>query len=67
MQKHLHLCFRIVFFDTPRTFLHMHISQYASVVDMLRNEEPVWIVYTDPTDASIYTGTVEPVGEEETP
>ncbi len=44
--------------------LTMHERQLDTVVDMLRNEKPCYVVYSTPTIAYIRTGN-EPVGEEE--
>lgn len=41
-----------------------HIDQFPAVIDILRNEEPVWVHYSNPTFAHIFTGS-EPVGEGE--
>jgi hypothetical protein len=35
-------------------------------VDTLRSEKPIFVYYTSPTNAALYTGH-EPVGEEEGP
>lgn len=45
--------------------LRMHQEHLDSVVDMLRNEKPCFLLYNTPTYAYIWTGS-EPVGEEET-
>ena len=50
--------------DPKRAYLRMHERQIDSVVDMLRNEKPCSVYYSNSTYAYIYTGT-EPVGEEE--
>ena len=41
-----------------------HIDQFPAVIDILRNEQPVWVHYNSPTFASIATGS-EPIGEGE--
>jgi hypothetical protein len=41
-----------------------HIDQFPAVIDILRNEEPVWVYYSNPTFAHIFTGS-EPIGEGE--
>lgn len=41
-----------------------HIDQFPAVIDILRNEEPVWVFYNSPTFVSIATGS-EPIGEGE--
>jgi hypothetical protein len=43
----------------------MHQEHLDSVVDMLRNEKPCFLLYNTPTYAYIWTGS-EPVNEEET-
>lgn len=46
--------------------VYYHVEDWAVVVDMLRNETPVYFNYQDTNNAvQIYTGQ-EPVGEEET-
>ena len=46
--------------------IQMHRSEFHSVVDMFRNEKPIYVYFFNPTSAYIRTG-LEPVGEEETP
>lgn len=46
--------------------IYMHLSELPSVVDMLRNEKPIYVYYNNATDAYIRTGK-EPVGEGEIP
>jgi hypothetical protein len=41
-----------------------HIDQFPAVIDILRNEEPVFVNYSNPTFAQIFTGS-EPIGEGE--
>ena len=51
--------------STPKqAYLKMHERQLNSVVDMLRNEKPCSVYYSNQTYARIYTGK-EPVGKEE--
>ena len=71
------LCARIDFLDegaVPRALftssnddgaihLRMDLNRYAAVLDLLRNEGPIWI-WCAPPVAGIYTGR-ERVGEEE--
>lgn len=46
--------------------IYMHLSELHSMVDMLRNEKPIYLYYHDGTNAYIRTGK-EPVGEGEMP
>jgi hypothetical protein len=41
-----------------------HLDQFPAVIDILRNEKPVYVNYSNPTFAQIFTGP-EPIGEEE--
>ena len=52
-------------YTTSRIYLHASENQLDRVVDMLRNEKPCRVYYSNPTSAFVYTGK-EPVGEEET-
>lgn len=46
--------------------VYYHIDDWEALMDILRNEKPVYFNYQDKTNAAqIYTGS-EPVGEEET-
>jgi hypothetical protein len=46
--------------------VHYPMSSWAALLDVLRNESPVYFNYSDTSNAAqIYTGQ-EPVGEEET-
>ena len=51
--------------NPKRAYLKMHERQLDTVVDMLRNEKPCKMYYSNPKAAELYTGK-EPVGEEET-
>jgi len=45
--------------------VYYHLSDWAAVTDLLRNEKPVYFNFNDANNSSqIYTGS-EPVGEEE--
>ena len=45
--------------------VYYHVSAWAPLIDVLRNESPVYFTYSDTSNAvQIYTGQ-EPVGEEE--
>lgn len=48
-----------------RIFLHLNLSQFHSVMEMMRTEEPIYVYYYGPTNAALRSG-VEPTGEEET-
>ena len=43
----------------------MHEYQYRDVVDLLRNEEPLYLLFIDPAAILIATADTEPVGENE--
>ena len=46
--------------------VYYHIDDWEAIIDLLRNETPVYFNYSDTSNAAqIYTGN-EPVGEEET-
>ncbi len=45
-------------------FLSYSISQFHAVLDILRNEKPLWLYYRTATDAGLSSGR-EPIGEEE--
>jgi hypothetical protein len=47
-----------------RIFLHLNLCQFDAVLEMLREEHPIYIYYAGPTNAALRTGK-EPVGEEE--
>jgi hypothetical protein len=47
-----------------RIFLHFNLSQFHATMDLLRNEEPIFVYYGSPTNAALLSGK-EPVGEEE--
>ena len=46
-------------------FLFFHLEDFANIIDLLRNENPVFL-FLDGTTYSIITSTSEPVGEGET-
>ncbi len=50
---------------TERFILRYNLCQFHALVDMLRNEKPIFVTYNAPTSAFIRCG-LEPVGEEET-
>ena len=45
-------------------FLSYSISQLHAILDILRNEKPLWLYYRTATNAGLSSGK-EPVGEEE--
>lgn len=47
-----------------RVFVHYNLSQFHAILELLRNEKPVYLYYFAPSNAGIYTGK-EPTGEEE--
>lgn len=47
-----------------RVYLHVNLCQYHAVMDLLRNEKPLYVYYISPTNAALMSGK-EPVGEEE--
>ena len=51
--------------STQQVFVHYNLAQFHAILDMLRNEEPVYLYYYSPSNAGIFTGR-EPTGEEET-
>jgi hypothetical protein len=48
----------------PLCRIWYHIDQFPMVIDILRNEKPVWFHYESPTSAHMFTGS-EPIGESE--
>ena len=46
--------------------LYMHESDYPSVVDLLRNEKPLYLVYRSAKFGYVGTSEDEPIGAEET-
>ena len=47
-----------------RVFMHFNLSQFHATMEMLRTEQPIYIYYSSPSNAALYSGK-EPVGEEE--
>lgn len=47
-----------------RVFLHLNLSQFHAVLEMVRTEKPLYVYYQSPTNAGLMSGH-EPVGEEE--
>ncbi len=47
-----------------RIFIHLNLCQFAPVVQMLREEKPVYLYEFGPSNAGLMTGN-EPTGEEE--
>jgi hypothetical protein len=54
----------VVSTGVPWCRIWYHIDQFPAVIDILRNEKPVWVNYLSPTFAQIFTGS-EPIGEGE--
>ena len=50
---------------TKRVSAYMHVHNYPDVIDLLRNEKPIRLSFYAPT-VWISTGSLEPIGEEET-
>jgi hypothetical protein len=50
--------------DLTGADLYFHERQLSPIIDMLRNEKPVYLLVTDSPNAWISTGA-EPIGEEE--
>lgn len=53
-----------VFQEPGRVFVHYNLSQFSAVLEILRNEKPVYLFHFSPSNAGLQTGR-EPVGEEE--
>jgi hypothetical protein len=47
-----------------RVFLHYNLSEFHAVMDVVRNEKPLYLYYLSPSNAALRSGQ-EPVGEEE--
>ena len=45
--------------------LYYHLENYAHAVDLLRNEKPMFLLYTAPTAENGIRTSAEPLGEEE--
>ena len=53
-------------FDNGRYLLHYRYSELDDIVDMLRNEKPIYLIYQpEGTNNSRISTTSEPVGEGE--
>jgi len=48
-------------------FIHIHCphTKYPEVIDLLRNESPIYLGYNDSEQTAWLSTTAEPVGEEE--
>jgi hypothetical protein len=44
---------------------YYHPEQYPEVVDLLRNEKPIYLLYSSNKELAYLSTTVEPVGEAE--
>ena len=53
--------------SSGQRYLHFPMSRYLPVLDMLRNEGPVFVLWKDgdPPQGALQTGEPEPVGEGE--
>ncbi len=47
-----------------RIFIHLNLSEFHPVMDMLRDEKPLYLYYQSADNAALFSG-LEPVGEEE--
>jgi hypothetical protein len=47
-----------------RIFIHLNLSQFEAVSEIVRTEKPLYVYYQSPTNAALRSGQ-EPVGEEE--
>ena len=45
-------------------FLNYSIARFQAVLDILKDEKPLWLYYRNPTNAGFSSGR-EPIGEEE--
>jgi hypothetical protein len=45
--------------------IYYHLQDLANIVDMLRNEQPVYLLWSGPTSENGIKTTAEPVGEAE--
>ncbi|RSC93157.1 hypothetical protein [Tenacibaculum singaporense] len=50
--------------STGQVFVHYNLSQFDAVLDILRNESPIYLYYHSPSNAGLNTSR-EPVGENE--
>jgi hypothetical protein len=55
-----------VLFGGDRVFLYYHMSMLDTIIDMLRNEEPVYLYYNIDRQLGYLSTSKEEVGEEET-
>ncbi|MEM8922090.1 MAG: hypothetical protein AAGD35_01215 [Actinomycetota bacterium] len=53
--------------STGFVYLHNPVSAYPHVLDLLRNESPVYLRYDDDRNRGWLATSSEPVGEEESP
>jgi hypothetical protein len=45
--------------------IYYHLQDFANIVDMLRNEKPMYLLWAGPTSENGVKTTAEPVGEAE--
>lgn len=48
-------------------YTHMYFDMFASTIDLLRNEKPVYATYRDDAKFGMLSTSAEPVGEGELP
>lgn len=48
-----------------RARFYLHENEYKDVIDLLRNEKPLYLQYIGPTAIWIGTSGLEPIGENE--
>jgi len=46
--------------------LHYHLVDFQSIIDLLRNEKPMYLLWNGPTSENGIKTTAEPVGEKDT-
>jgi hypothetical protein len=46
-------------------YLHIHYNDYPNMIDLLRNEEPIYFFYRDDAKFGYLSTSAEPVGEHE--
>ena len=51
--------------DRQHVYLHVYYSDYPNMIDLLRNEKPVYFFYRVATKSGYLTTSKEPVGESE--
>jgi hypothetical protein len=46
-------------------YVHVYFDMFSSMIDMLRNEKPVYAMYRDDVKVGMITTSKEPIGEGE--